>query len=146
MLSKVAVSNNILSTRVESSDHNTVVETDVDGSHDSNNVSNYATISDTVQELFLWLGWFDGKVSLVEKTKSGKVFTIKYEDNTSEHLSIEYFKTTVPNPTLQLGDLYFVPYKNFEDPRDTLLQQWLKLLIATSEFVNYVMERVIITH
>ena len=56
---------------------------DVDGSHDSKNVSDDATISDIVRKFFPWLGCFEGKVSLVEKTKPGNVFTIKYEDNTS---------------------------------------------------------------
>ena len=64
---------------------------DVDGIYSSSNVIKDETICDTVLKLFPWLGWFEGKVSLVEKTKDGKVFTIRYEGNTSKHLSIEEF-------------------------------------------------------
>ena len=70
-LATVAVSNPKVSTPVEISDRNTVIEMDVDGSHDSKNVSDDATISDIVRKFFPWLGCFEGKVSLVEKTKAG---------------------------------------------------------------------------
>ena len=82
-LATVAVSNHKLSTLAEISDTNTVVETGVDGSHYSRNVGDDATIFDTVRKFLPWLEWFESKVSSVDKTKSGKVFTIKYEDNTS---------------------------------------------------------------
>ena len=91
LLATVAVSTHKVSTPVESCDPNTVVKTDVDGIHYSSNVIDYANICDTVRKFFPWLGWFEGKLSSVDKKKSGKVFTIKYEYNTSEHWSIEEF-------------------------------------------------------
>ena len=62
-LATVAVYNNKVITPVGISDFNIVVETDVDGIHDSINVSDNKTIGDTVQKFFPWLGWFEGKVS-----------------------------------------------------------------------------------
>ena len=89
-LAIVAFSNHKVSTTVEISDQTTVVDTDVYYSHESINVSDDATIGDTTKKIFL-LGQFEGKLSSVDKKKSGKVFTIKYEYNTSEHWSIEEF-------------------------------------------------------
>ena len=82
----VAVSNLKVSTLVEISDGNTVVETDVDCSQYISNVSYNATIGDTIWKFLPSLRWFEGKVYLVDKTKVGKVFTIVYEDNTSLHV------------------------------------------------------------
>ena len=45
----VSVANHKVITPVEISDHNTLVETDVYGIHDSSNVSNDAIIGDTVR-------------------------------------------------------------------------------------------------
>ena len=53
--------------------------------------------------------------------------------------------TTVPKHAFHLGGLDFGLYEPFEYAQDTLLQQWLKSLIAASRFVNYVTEIVIIT-
>ena len=54
-------------------------------------------------------------------------------------------QTKVPKHSFQFGDLYFDLHEPFEDPRDTLVQQWLKYLIEASSFVNSVMEIVRIT-
>ena len=55
---------------------------------------------------------------------------------------LKSFHSTVPKQALQLGNLDFCPYKHFEDPWDTLVQQWLKSLIAASGFENSLTERV----
>ena len=106
--------------------HNIVLETDVDGIYSSSNVIKDETICDTVLKLFPWLGWFEGKLSSVDKKKSGKVFTIKYEYNTSEHWSIEEFVDYSSEARILIGGLGFVSYEPFEDPQDTLVQKWFK--------------------
>ena len=83
------------------------METDVYGSHDISNVSDNVTICDTVQKCFPWLGLFEGKFSSVEKTKSGKVFTIHYEDNTSEHWYIEGFADYGCKARIPIGGIVF---------------------------------------
>ena len=67
LLATVELYNHKVSTPVESSDRNTVLETDVDGIYGISNVNEDVTIVDTVRKFFPWLGWFEGKVSLVEK-------------------------------------------------------------------------------
>ena len=125
---------------VEISDRNTVVETYFDGSKYSSNVSDDVTIGDTVLRFFPWLGWFEGKVSLVDKTKSGNVFKIKCKDNTSKHWSSEEFFSSKAG--IPIGGLFFGLYEPFKNPHDTLVKQWLKYVIVASSFVNYVTERV----
>ena len=106
-LATVAVSNNKVSIPFEIYDHNTVVETGIYGSLDRSYASEDSTIGDTVQKLSPWLGWFEGKFPSVEKTRSGTVFTIEYEDNTSEHWYIEFFHNTVPNHSIESRALDF---------------------------------------
>ena len=81
-------------------------------------------------KIFPWLGCFEGKVSSADKTKAGKVFTIKYKDNNSKHWSIEDFADYSSKARIPIGGLYFGLYKPFKDPQDDLVQHWLKYLIA----------------
>ena len=87
-------------------------------------------------------------MSLVEKTKSrNKLQSITRIIILNIDL-FNSFQNTVPKHSFQWGGLDFGSYEPFEDPRDTLVQQWLKFLIPASGFVchiDYVTERVRIT-
>ena len=92
---------------VEISYHNTAVETGIYGGHDRSSVSVDSTIAHTVQKFFPWLGWFEGKVSSVEKTRAGTFFTIKYEDNNSEHWFSKDFSDYSSKTLIPIGGLGF---------------------------------------
>ena len=120
-----------MSTSVEFSDGNTVMETDVDGSQYISNICYNATIGDTVRKCFPWLRWFEGKVSPVEKNKVGKVFTIVYEDNTSEHWSIG--KVFSSKELIPIGGLGFWFSQTFRESTRYFIANVVEILDSSNQ-------------